>query len=800
LTANRFTPFYILAVVVIFLTSVRTSSAQDIVLYASQAPTKVGSYSSVADSTAAGGARLTNPDLGAAKIVTASTNPASYAELTFTASAGKPYRLWVRGITLNNSPYNDSAFIQFSGSVDSVGNPVYRIGTTSATEINLEDCSGCALSGWGWQDNGWGIGVYGPQIFFETSGTQKLRIQVREDGFSIDQIVLSPSTYLSSSPGALKNDNTILPASSGATPTPTPTPTPVPTPTPTPTPTPIPTPTPTPAPSSSDIVLWAANVPTSGLHGAWIQQSNSSAAGQIALRNPDSGAGKITTASPSPADYFDVNFNAEAGKQYRIWLRGRADGDYWGNDSVFVQFSGSLNTSGQAAYRIGTSSALEVNLEDCSGCGISGWGWQDNGWGINVFGPTVSFQTTGPQTLRIQTREDGFSIDQIVLSSYAYLFSSPGALKNDSTILPSTIQVLSTPPPPPSNQVPQVSISAAPNTGTSPLLVTFTSSAYDPDGYITSYQWNFGDGKTSLAANPTNTYQSAGTYTARLMVTDNGGATTTASIQINVGSAPVSPPPSTGTLRVLSYNVQFGEGTDGVTNWDRLATWIANINPDILGLCEMTSDNISTLVSLVNQKTGRTWSSHFVPKYVGTTEGNLILTKYSILSTGTRYLSYQRSVAQVTISVSGRTINFFMTHLDPDSSTVRSQQAAELMSYASGFSESRIIGGDFNAGPDTSESISMTGTYYDSWMQAMNVGTAVAYPDNPVYMHTRTRRGRIDYLWYSRSSPYLTLTGTQIPDTRNLSQTNVVITLGTLDDKGVRPSDHNPMIANFQLN
>jgi endonuclease/exonuclease/phosphatase family metal-dependent hydrolase len=786
---RRIIPLYILLPVLILLTSVRTSSAQDIVLYASQAPVKVGAYYSVADSTAAGGARLTNPDVGAPKIITASANPANYAELTFTASAGTPYRLWVRGETLNNSPYNDSAFIQFSGSVDSVGNPVYRIGTTSAAEINLEDCSGCGLSGWGWQDNGWGIGVYGPQIFFQTSGTQTIRIQVREDGFSIDQIVLSPATYLYSSPGALKNDNTILPQSSGATPTPTPTPTPIPTPIPTP------TPTPTPAPSSSDIVLWAANVPTSGLHGAWVQQSNSTAAGQIALRHPDAGAAKITTAYANPVNYFDVTFNAEAGKQYRIWLRGRADNDYWGNDSVFVQFSGSLNTSGQAAYQIGTTSALEVNLEDCSGCGLSGWGWQDDGWGIGVLGPTVSFQTAGAQTMRIQTREDGFSIDQMVLSSYAYLFSSPGALKNDSTILPSTVVAVAPPP----NQVPQVSISAAPNSGTSPLPVTFASSAYDPDGYISSYQWNFGDGNTSTAANPTNTYQSAGTYTARLMVTDNGGATTTVSIQINV-SAPVSPPPSSSTLRALSYNVQFGEGTDGVTNWDRTASWIANINPDILGLCEMTSDNISTLVTLLNQKTGRTWYSHFVPKYVGITEGNLILSKYPILSTGTRYLSYSRSVAQATISVGGRTINFFMTHLDPDSSTVRYQQASELMSYASGFSESRIIGGDFNAGPDTSESISMTGTYYDSWMQALNAGTAVAYPDNPVYIQTRTRRGRIDYLWFSRSSPYLVLTGTQIPDTRNLSQTNVVEFLGTLDDKGVRPSDHNPMIANFRLN
>lgn len=33
-----------------------------------------------------------------------------------------------------------------------------------------------------------------------------LRIEVREDGLSIDQIVLSPAQYLTASPGAAKND------------------------------------------------------------------------------------------------------------------------------------------------------------------------------------------------------------------------------------------------------------------------------------------------------------------------------------------------------------------------------------------------------------------------------------------------------------------------------------------------------------------------------------------------------------------------------------------------------------------
>jgi endonuclease/exonuclease/phosphatase family metal-dependent hydrolase len=150
------------------------------------------------------------------------------------------------------------------------------------------------------------------------------------------------------------------------------------------------------------------------------------------------------------------------------------------------------------------------------------------------------------------------------------------------------------------------------------------------------------------------------------------------------------------------------------------------------------------------------------------------------------------------VNIGGRNINFFATHLDDASSTNRYTEAGELLTYMAGFSESKIVVGDFNAGPDLSESVRMTSAYYDSWMRAMNAGTAVSYPDNPIWMHTRTRRGRIDYVYYSLSSS-LSLVRAEIPDTRNLSQTNVVVTLGTLDDRGVRPSDHNPMIANFQL-
>ena len=234
-------------------------------------------------------------------------------------------------------------------------------------------------------------------------------------------------------------------------------------------------------------------------------------------------------------------------------------------------------------------------------------------------------------------------------------------------------------------------------------------------------------------------------------------------------------------------------------NYDRTARWIVQFNPDVVAICEIPSDKISVLINSVTQRSGVGWVSHFVPKFNGTTEGNLILSKHGIVSTSSRFLSFGRSVAQATINFGGRNINVFATHLDPDSSSARDQEVAELTAWTSGFAAPRIVGGDFNAGPDTGEIARMTGSYADSWANAMNIGTAVAYPDNPVGVHTRTRRGRIDYVFYARGSSDLVLRRTQIPDSRDLSNTNVQVRLGTADDLGVRPSDHNHMIADFEL-
>ncbi len=72
---------------------------------------------------------------------------------------------------------------------------------------------------------------------------------------------------------------------------------------------------------------------------------------------------------------------------------------------------------------------------------------------------------------------------------------------------------------------------------TSGLTASFTDTSTDSNGTIAARSWNFGDGGTSTAQNPTRTYAAAGTYTVTLTVTDNGGATATTSKQVTVATS-----------------------------------------------------------------------------------------------------------------------------------------------------------------------------------------------------------------------------------------------------------------------
>ncbi|MFC3652526.1 protease pro-enzyme activation domain-containing protein [Dyella humi] len=85
------------------------------------------------------------------------------------------------------------------------------------------------------------------------------------------------------------------------------------------------------------------------------------------------------------------------------------------------------------------------------------------------------------------------------------------------------------------------------------LTANFTNTSTDSGGTINAYSWTFGDGGTSTSASPSHTYTAAGTYTVTLKVTDNTGATNSASKSVTVSSGG-------GSVQVIA-NPDFTNGT-----------------------------------------------------------------------------------------------------------------------------------------------------------------------------------------------------------------------------------------------
>lgn len=186
--------------------------------------------------------------------------------------------------------------------------------------------------------------------------------------------------------------------------------------------------------TADEVVIYAAKAAT--VSGAWRVVSDATAAGRARIWHPNVPGSGTLPPQAAPRHYFEFPVWVQAGRPYRLWVRGQADSDYYTNDSVHFQFSGAVDAAGKPIYRIGTTSATTVHLSECNACGLKGWGWQDNAVGRDKLGPTLRFDKTGFQTVRVQTMEDGLAIDQIVLSPSAYLTLPPGAKKSDTTILP----------------------------------------------------------------------------------------------------------------------------------------------------------------------------------------------------------------------------------------------------------------------------------------------------------------------------------------------------------------------------
>lgn len=202
---------------------------------------------------------------------------------------------------------------------------------------------------------------------------------------------------------------------------------------------------------------------------------------------------------------------------------------------------------------------LTVNFTDTSTNTPTAWAWdfENNGsTDSTVQNPSKVYSTAGTYTVKLTASNAGGSDDEIK-TSY--------------------ITVNAAPPP-----APVASFNTTPSSGNAPLTVDFTDTSTNTP---TSWAWDFTDnGSTdSTTQNPQYTYNTPGTYTAKLTATNAGGSgNTTRTITV---SSP--PPPPSGA--VIVYTVEMDFGRDGtfahaqavITSRVESASWSMGMTGDV---------------------------------------------------------------------------------------------------------------------------------------------------------------------------------------------------------------------------
>lgn len=241
------------------------------------------------------------------------------------------------------------------------------------------------------------------------------------------------------------------------------------------------------------------------------------------------------------------------------------------------------------------------------------------------------------------------------------------------------------------------------------------------------------------------------------------------------------------SLRILCYNIHYGQGTDGRYDLERLAAVINKVKPDLVALQEVDVGvrrsgrvhQARRLGELTNMAVRFGPTQH----YEGGLYGNAVLTRLPILDVVIHPLPYTEATPQLVtyprgaIAVTvrgphGKPLRFISTHFQHNVAEDRLAQAKAINKlFASNGDRGdlpTILAGDMNAVPDSDPIKELL----KEWT---NAGDEAASPTAPSGKPT----SRIDYIFYRPDSTF------------RLSHAEVVAE--------ALASDHRPVLAVLEI-
>ena len=267
-------------------------------------------------------------------------------------------------------------------------------------------------------------------------------------------------------------------------------------------------------------------------------------------------------------------------------------------------------------------------------------------------------------------------------------------------------------------------------------------------------------------------------------------------------------------LRVMSYNIKHGQTNAACTqppripgqppfpdcNLDLQASIdvIRSHNPDIIGLQEIDrfwarsayQDEPAVIAAALGMNhycyaanLNHAPDSHSnVPHQYGT----VIISRFPILDCSNTFLSRtltsneQRGLTRALINVRGVPLQFYNTHLHTTAADRRLQTADVAAVIDAASDGSKVLMGDFNARPTTTEMVPIYSRFVDAWIEA---GAATASNPNGFTSPGRLTgnpTSRIDYIFVS---PQVDVTRTYVP----------------IDPQTNLAADHYPVVADIAL-